>query len=158
MASDATVLRTGFKEMGTNQPWNWRLTVHKTIKMTLVRPPITNLKVTVRADCAVSACSQPPTSVYKRSYPPVTSGGEWGVSLWTDVCPPSAHLPASEIKQTFLSTDLAYFMALGQWAVLPTYPFTTLTLIYWSNLEIQEHILVSVALGCLSLPSWPLPS
>ena len=43
--------------MGTNGPWNWRLTVPKTIKMTLVRPPMTNLKMTVRADCAVSACS-----------------------------------------------------------------------------------------------------
>ena len=34
-----TILRTGLKEMGTNQPWKWRLTVLKTIKMVLIRPP-----------------------------------------------------------------------------------------------------------------------
>jgi len=34
-----------------------RLTVPKTIEVTLVRPPMTNLKMTVPADCAVSACS-----------------------------------------------------------------------------------------------------
>ena len=33
------ILRTDFKETGTNQPWKWRLTVLKTIKMMLVRPP-----------------------------------------------------------------------------------------------------------------------
>ena len=96
--------------------------------MTLVRPPMTNLKVTVRTDCAISACSQPPTSVYKRSYPPVARG--WGeVSLWTDVCPPPAQLPASEIKQTFLPTDLVCLVALGEQAVLPTYLLATLTYI-----------------------------
>ena len=43
-------------------------TAHKTIKMTLVRPLMTNFKVTVRADCAVSACRQP-LPVYKSSCP-----------------------------------------------------------------------------------------
>ena len=38
--------------MGTNGPWNWRLTVSKTIKMMLVRPLMINLKMTIRADCA----------------------------------------------------------------------------------------------------------
>ena len=44
------------------KPWNWRLTISKTTKMTLVRPPMTNLKLTVTDDCAVSACSSPPPS------------------------------------------------------------------------------------------------
>ena len=43
--------------METNWPWNWRLTARKTIKVSLVRPPMTSFKMTVRADCAVSACS-----------------------------------------------------------------------------------------------------
>ena len=51
----ATILRTGLKEMWTNGPWNWRLTVPKATKVTLVRPLITKVKITVRADCAVSA-------------------------------------------------------------------------------------------------------
>ena len=51
----ATILRTGLKK--------WKQTilelkiVPKTIKMLLIRPPMTNLKMTVRADCAVSACN-----------------------------------------------------------------------------------------------------
>ena len=43
--------------MGTNRPWNWRFTVIKTIKMMLIRPPMTNFKMTVRADYAVSTCN-----------------------------------------------------------------------------------------------------
>ena len=53
MTEAATIPRIGLKEMGTNRPWNCRLTVLKTIKMTLIRPPVTNFKMTVRADCAV---------------------------------------------------------------------------------------------------------
>ena len=85
-----TIPRTGLREMGTNGPWDWRLTVPKTIKMTLVRPPTTNLKMTVRADCAVSACS--PLTVCKSSCPLIVTGGGVGVAvgLWT-----SDHLPPS---------------------------------------------------------------
>ena len=45
------------QENGTNQPWNWRLTVPKTIKMLLVRSQMINFKMSVRADHAVSTCS-----------------------------------------------------------------------------------------------------
>ena len=47
----------------TNGPWNWRLTIPKTIKMTLVRPLMTDFKMTVRADYAVSAWSPLPLSI-----------------------------------------------------------------------------------------------
>jgi len=58
--------------------------VHKTVKMTRVRPLMTNLKMTVRAYCAVSAYSTTITSVYKGSGP---TGFQWrGVGLWIDVC------------------------------------------------------------------------
>ena len=50
-----TILRTGLKEKGTHQLW--RLTVLSTIRRMLIRPPITNFKMTVRPDCAVSTCS-----------------------------------------------------------------------------------------------------
>ena len=46
-----TVLRIGLKEMGTNQLWNWILTVLKIIKMTLVRPPMIYFKMPVQAGC-----------------------------------------------------------------------------------------------------------
>ena len=63
MTEAATILKSGLKEMETNRPWNWRLTVPKTIKMTLVRPPMTNVKMTVRAARAVSARNPLPPPV-----------------------------------------------------------------------------------------------
>ena len=50
------------QEMETNWPWNWRLTVLKIIKMMLVRPLITNFKLTVRTDCCFFM--KPPLSAY----------------------------------------------------------------------------------------------
>ena len=66
--------------MRTNQPWNQRLTVLETIKRTLVRPSMTNLGMTVRADCAVSACSPLPLSIKVLAH--WLSVG-WS-QLWTD--------------------------------------------------------------------------
>ena len=40
--------------------------------MTLIRPPVTNFKTTVRADCTVF-CMKPPPSVYKSPCPPTVS-------------------------------------------------------------------------------------
>ena len=51
------------QRMGTNRPHNGRLIVPKTAKMVLVRPLMTDLRMTGRADCAVSARSPHPTSV-----------------------------------------------------------------------------------------------
>ena len=56
----ATIPRISLKEMGTNGPWNWKFTVPKTIKVMLARPLMANLKITVRDDYAVPACSHPP--------------------------------------------------------------------------------------------------
>ena len=57
MTQAAAIPRICLKEMGTNRPWKWRLTALKTIKMMLGRPRMTNVKMTVSADCAVSECS-----------------------------------------------------------------------------------------------------
>ena len=48
--------------------------VLKTVKTMLIRPPMTNFKITVRADCTV-ICMKPPPSVYKSSCPPTLSQG-----------------------------------------------------------------------------------
>ena len=115
LAWAATILRLDRKEMGTCAPWNWRLTVSETTKMMLVRPLMNNLKMTVRYDCAVSACNPSPDSIYENSHPLLWTD----VSLWTDVCHPSPtpQLLASEIKQTFFSTNLACLLAFEQQAV-----------------------------------------
>ena len=103
--------------MGTNQPWNWRLTVLKTIKMTLVRPPTTNNKTTVTADCAVSACSPLPPSLKPLAHW-LSVGGEsaFGQESPTLTLP---KLPASKIKQTFLSSNLASLLVFERRAAGP---------------------------------------
>lgn len=60
VAAMTWVLRPGLKEMETKHLWTERLIIPKTTKMTLNWIPVTNLKMIVRADCAVSACSPLP--------------------------------------------------------------------------------------------------
>ena len=81
---------------------NWRLAVPKTTKMMLLGP----LMASFRDDCAVSACSTPP-HLSIRAVSPCLSAREAGSWL-------SAQLPASEIRQTFLSTNLACLLA-SEW-------------------------------------------
>ena len=103
----AIMPRTDCKAMETNQTQNWRLTVLETIKMMLVRPVMTNFKRTVRADYTVSACSPLPQ--------PIKVLAHWlsveGVSLWTGVPTQPPWMPASQIKQTLLSTNLVSLLA-----------------------------------------------
>ena len=95
--------------MEINQSWNWRLTVPKTTKMTLVRPLMTNLKMTVKDDHAVSACSLLLPSI-KTLVPLLASVGELAFGLMSALPP---QLPTLEIKQTF--HQLGLFT--GFWAV-----------------------------------------
>ena len=74
--------------------------------MTLLRPPMTNFKMTVRADCAFSAWSPLPHPIkYKNSSPWLLVERGVGVGLWTEVHPPH-WLPPCKIKQIFLSANL----------------------------------------------------
>ena len=110
MTKTAAIPRSGLKEMGTNQPWNWRLVVPKITKMTLVRPTLTNIKMTVRTDCAVSAWSPLPQSI-KPFFPIVRDGG---VGLWTGVwwgCPPP--LAGIQNKANFPFHQPGLFNGLG---------------------------------------------
>ena len=75
---------------------------------------MTNFKMLVRADCAVSACS-PPTPVYKCSYPLIVSREELTFELVSALFP-HPHLLASKIKQNFLTTRLACLMVFEQQA------------------------------------------
>ena len=90
-------------------------TVLKTIKIMLVRPPLTNFKMTVRAECAPSACSPLPLPIESLAH---WLAGGWGNGLWTGVHLPH-WLPASKIKQTFLSTNLVSLMAFNWQAARP---------------------------------------
>ena len=52
--------------------------------MSLVKPLMTNLKMTVRDDYAVSACSPPPLLVSVKALVPLVAG-VGGAGLWMDV-------------------------------------------------------------------------
>ena len=92
--------------MGTYRPWDSRLTVLKTAKMTLIKPPMTNFKMMVGSDSAVSTCNPLPPSIKALTrWLPVGA-----VSLWAGVHPPP-WLRTPKIKQTFLSTNLAFLLA-----------------------------------------------
>ena len=85
----------------------------------LVRPPMINVKKTVRDDCAVSTCSPLPlTYVYESSCP---TDCQWGQSAFGQMSAltPRPQLLAPKIKLTFLSVCLACFLALGQQAAVP---------------------------------------
>ena len=77
--------------------WNWKLILLKLFKMLLTRPWLTNLTMTVRADCTVFVHNPLPQ--------PVKSLAHWWsvarIGLWTGICPPSTQCPASKIKQIF---------------------------------------------------------
>ena len=77
---------------------------------------MTNFRMTVSWLC----CSrmEPPPSVYESSCPPVV-GREGVVCFQIGVQPPPLWLSASEIKQTFLSTELGSFLAFGWWSAGP---------------------------------------
>ena len=93
--------------METNWPCNWRLTVLKIIKMTLVRPPVTNFKVTELTVLFLPVAPTPPLSIKTLAH--WLSGGK---SQPLDRCLPSpCPVATSEIKQTFLSTNLSYLLS-----------------------------------------------
>ena len=112
--------------MGTNGPWNWRLLVPKIAEVMLVRPVWRRLlEMTVllpHVACTPSA--HPQLSLWKLS-PPACHGH--GLGPWTDVRHPPPTLLTSEIKQTFLSTNLAVYWLLSSEQPDPTHPFNNNT-------------------------------
>ena len=89
-------------------------------KMMLARPLMTNLKITVRDVCTVSACNLPSKkkkNLSVKALTPCLPGA--GVSLGQISATLSPQLPASEIKQTFLSTNLDCLLAFKRRAVGP---------------------------------------
>ena len=78
----------------------------------LVRPLMTNLKMTISDDCAVSACNT--NSVYKSSHPLLVRG-RGRVGLWTNVHHAPPQLLASEInKLFFLPAWPVYWLLSGE--------------------------------------------
>ena len=97
----------------STQEWHCKIT-----KMVLVRSPMTNLKTTVRADCTVSACSPLPQPIKALAFS-LSGGGGGCESAFGQMSTLPSQLLASEMKQTFLSTNLACLLTSGQWAAAP---------------------------------------
>ena len=69
----------------------------------LIRPLMTNFKMTAKAGCAASAYRPLPLSIKPLAHC-AGGGGGGGIGLWTGVCHPALPLPL------FLSTNLAYLL------------------------------------------------
>ena len=102
------ILRTDFKEMGTNQPWKWRLTVLKTIKMMLVRPPRWLPGLTML--CLHVA----PPSVCKSSPPVIAELRAWPAFGEKSTLPLPAPVASIQNKANFLFHQCCLFI--GFWA------------------------------------------
>ena len=83
----------------------------------LVRPPMTNLKMTVRADCAVFAWGPLLFSIKALAHWLPVGVGESAFGQTSATLP--LQLSTSEMKQTFLSTNLACLLAFEQQAARP---------------------------------------
>ena len=103
-----TSCHTGLKEMATNKPWNWRLTVPT--KMTPVRPLMPFWRWLL--EMTVLSLNAVPHSVYESSHPCLRRGG--GVSLGTDVHPSPCTIAGIWNKANFplhqpVSSQTAHF-------------------------------------------------
>ena len=141
--------------MGTNWPWNWRVTVLKTIKMMVIRPWHDQFQDACQS-WLCCFCMWPPLSAYKSSCPLIVSG-RGGVGLWTWSRPPPPplpcqQLPTSKIKRTFFSTNLAsWVLALEQPAARPCFQqHSQLWMLTWSLWHSQFWLrpsAISILLG-----------
>ena len=89
---------------------NWVLSAPKTVKMMLVRPPMTDFKMLVRADCALSPCGLFPLPTETLAHWLSMVGGAGG-SLWMGTLPPLLVASIQTKKKSFLSPNLASSLA-----------------------------------------------
>ena len=96
-----------FSELASRKQ-TWRLTVLKIIKVMLVRPLMISFKTTLSS-------RRPITQLIKALAHWLSAGGSWPLNRYPFLLHPQ--LPATKIKSTFLSTNLAPLLAFKQWAV-----------------------------------------
>ena len=91
-------------------PWNWRLIVAKTIKMTLFRPSRTNFKITIRTDFSISAYS--PLYVSKKVLPPDC---QWEESAFGQLSALPSSVASIQNKASFSFFNLVFLLAFERW-------------------------------------------
>ena len=113
--------------MGTNRPWNWRLTGLKAIKMMLIRPPHDQFQHDPQSWLWCSARSPLSLAIHPWNSPlealaPWSAVGNW--PLDTSMFSPPNYWPP-EIKQPFLSTNTCLLsLAFEWWAARPEFSNT----------------------------------
>ena len=114
----------------------------KTVKMTLIRPLMTNFRMTIRADCEVSACSPLPSSWKALAYWLVGVESAFGWKF-------PSRLQALEIEQTLLSTNFASL------ALEPQAPEPTFANRFWRPREaVLWQCLAEGGGNQMELPAW----
>lgn len=103
MTEAATVPGTGLKKWEQTDP---ELKSNCTENNQGDAAQMTDVKMTVRAVCAVLHVAAPPPSAHLKTplLKVLPTDQQWGIGLWTQVCL-LPWLPASGIKRTFLSTN-----------------------------------------------------
>ena len=110
--------------MGTSAPRNWRLTnCPETTKMVWGRPLMTNWRWLLQMTVLFLHVT-PPTLSTKALTPCLLERGSWPLDGYP---PASPQLLASEIKQTFLSTNLACLVAFEWQAAGPPQAYLLVT-------------------------------
>ena len=138
--------------------------------MTLIRPLMTSVQTTARADCAAPARRPLPPPI--KSLAHWLSAGESQVSLCRCLVHPSPPqlLPASKIKHTFLSTNHVRLLTFKWWAAGLYFPLhflwvpTGCFLLLWVSSPVMLFFFfpvfsskaVAVTIGCsFQIPSPP---
>ena len=106
--------------------------------MTLVRPPMTNFKMTVRADCAVSAHSPLPLPVKILAS---WLSGRGGAGPWTGVCPPPTQVAGIQNKASFPFHQTCPFI--GFWAARSQTPLVVILTYVRGQINIWWTLTVS---------------
>ena len=99
--------------MGNKLTWNWRSTVLKTIEMMMVRPLMTDFKMTVRVACAFS--TRGPLLASKSGWSLTVKGS--GESAFGQVSSPSPPAAGSQSKANFFHQPGLF--TLEWWAARP---------------------------------------
>ena len=127
--------------MGTNRPWTWRSPCLKESRCGCSDHHTTSLRMSARADCALSAC-----------YPllqPIKA-----LAYWFRVCRSWAfgqvsslphQLPATKVKRTFFPTNLAFYWLLSSKQLAPTFDYSCAS----ADLEQSEAHICRKYEGCL---------
>lgn len=127
----ATVLRTGFKEVGNTPALALKVNCTWNNQHALIRPSVTNIEMTVRTDCAAFTC-RAPQLLSPSSYPTLFARRELAFGQMSAL-PTSAGIWN---KANSPSTRLACLLTFGWWLSQTPHLLVTVCVVW----GIKSHI------------------